>query len=381
MVIIIVGGGQMIDKIIRAIISISGMFLGVGISSIFIALDFLNLGISELLSLVVSIGLAVLFGILFFILSPKIIRKGKRVTEIIENELQKFPTSDIVLGSLGLIVGLVIAFFFSKPLEGIGIPYIGFIGQIILFGFFGYLGVKVATRKKEDITSVMRDMDFKRKVNKDKNESEDKREDKSYPKILDTSVIIDGRIADICQTDFIEGPLIIPEFVLEELQHIADSANSLKRNRGRRGLDILKKMQNGLDMEIIIHDKKFEDIQEVDSKLLKLTQLLQGRIITNDYNLNKVAEVQGIKVLNINELANAVKPVVLPGEEMVVLVVKDGKEAGQGLAYLDDGTMRVVESGKKFIDKTIEVVVTSVLQTSAGRMIFAKPKSMINKAV
>lgn len=190
---------------------------------------------------------------------------------------------------------------------------------------------------------------------------------------MDTSVIIDGRIADICKTGFIEGPLVIPEFVLGELQSIADSSDGLKRNRGRRGLDILNKIQKELDIEVIIHEEKFPDVPEVDTKLLKLTQLLEGRIITNDYNLNKVAEVQGIEVLNINDLANAVKPVVLPGEEMEVQIIKSGKEAGQGLAYLDDGTMIVVESGRAYIGNTIGVLVTSVLQTSAGRMIFAKP--------
>lgn len=367
----------MIDRVIRIIIGISGMLLGLGIGSLVKALNFLNLNINNWVSLVITIGFSLFCGIISFILSPKIIRKGKKITEIIENELQKFPTSDIVLGSIGLIVGLIIAFFLGKPLDGINIPYIGFIGQLLLFGFFGYLGIKIATRKKEDITSAISDIDLKRKVLKDKEQAKTK----SYPKILDTSVIIDGRIADICKTDFVEGPLIIPEFVLEELQHIADSSNDLKRNRGRRGLDILKKMQKELDIEIIIHDEKFDDIKEVDSKLLRLTQVLEGRILTNDYNLNKVADVQGIKVLNINELANAVKPIVLPGEEMAVLVVKDGKESGQGLAYLDDGTMIVVESGKKFIGETIKVIVTSVLQTSAGRMIFAKPKSMINRAV
>lgn len=377
MVIIILGGGLVIDRVIRIIIGISGMLLGLGIGSLVKALNFLNLNINNWVSLVITIGFSLFCGIISFILSPKIIRKGKKITEIIENELQKFPTSDIVLGSIGLIVGLIIAFFLGKPLDGINIPYIGFIGQLLLFGFFGYLGIKIATRKKEDITSAISDIDLKRKVLKDKEQAKAK----SYPKILDTSVIIDGRIADICKTDFVEGPLIIPEFVLEELQHIADSSNDLKRNRGRRGLDILKKMQKELDIEIIIHDEKFDDIKEVDSKLLRLTQVLEGRILTNDYNLNKVADVQGIKVLNINELANAVKPIVLPGEEMAVLVVKDGKESGQGLAYLDDGTMIVVESGKKFIGETIKVIVTSVLQTSAGRMIFAKPKSMINRAV
>lgn len=262
-------------------------------------------------------------------------------------------------------------------MDSITIPYVSFIGQLIVYGLFAYLGIRLSTKKRDDIANVVGDVTSFRRVSKEKI----KNNYKSCPKILDTSVIIDGRIADICKTGFIEGPLVIPEFVLEELQHIADSSDALKRNRGRRGLDILNKIQKELDIDIIIHEKKFEDIQEVDSKLLKLTQLMKGKIITNDYNLNKVAEVQGIDVLNINELANALKPVVLPGEEMVVQVVRDGKESGQGLAYLDDGTMIVIESGRKFIGDTIDVVVTSVLQTSAGKMIFAKPKSLIDKAV
>ncbi|HHY05143.1 MAG TPA: TRAM domain-containing protein, partial [Thermoanaerobacterales bacterium] len=195
------------------------------------------------------------------------------------------------------------------------------------------------------------------------------------PKILDTSVIIDGRIADICKTGFIEGTLVIPNFVLEELRHIADSSDTLKRNRGRRGLDILNKIQKELNIDVDIYEGDFEDINEVDSKLVKLAQVLDGKIITNDFNLNKVAEFQNVQVLNINELSNAVKPVVLPGEEMVVQVIKDGKETGQGVAYLDDGTMIVVDGGKKHIGETIGVMVTSVLQTAAGRMIFARPKT------
>jgi len=169
--------------------------------------------------------------------------------------------------------------------------------------------------------------------------------------------------------------LIIPEFVLQELQHIADSSDGLKRNRGRRGLDILNKLQNEQIIDVRIEKKDFPETAEVDAKLLKLAEHLNGVVLTNDYNLNKVAEFQGVQVLNINELANAVKPVVLPGEEMVVEVVKDGKESGQGLAYLDDGTMIVVDGGKKFIGQTLTVVVTSVLQTAAGRMIFAKPNN------
>jgi len=196
------------------------------------------------------------------------------------------------------------------------------------------------------------------------------------PKILDTSVIIDGRIADICETGFIEGTLIIPNFVLEELQHIADSSDNLKRNRGRRGLDILNRIQRDLGIKVEIYDaSSIGDGADVDTKLVLLAKALRGKIVTNDFNLNKVAELQGIAVLNVNELANAVKPVVLPGEEMEVHLIKDGKESGQGIGYLDDGTMIVVDGGKRHIGETIDVSVTSVLQTAAGRMIFAKPKS------
>jgi len=206
---------------------------------------------------------------------------------------------------------------------------------------------------------------------------EEKQEVNQVPyKILDTSVIIDGRIADICKTGFIEGALVIPEFVLEELQHIADSSDALKRNRGRRGLDILNKIQKELKVKVIITDQDFDEISEVDSKLVKLAKVMKGKVVTNDFNLNKVCELQGVSVLNINDLANAVKPVVLPGEELHVQVIKDGKENGQGVAYLDDGTMIVVEGGREYIGSFLDVIVTSVLQTSAGRMIFAKPKLM-----
>lgn len=364
----------MFNKIFKVIIGLLGALAGYSILSLFLTLGILELSEGGWINLAVHLGVSLLFGIIFFLLSPGIINRGRKLVKRIERELEKFSAYDIAVSSIGLIFGLIIAFLLSVPLNNIGIPYLGVVVSVMLYGIFGYLGLTIPHRKKDDIYAAFGNM---KKGSKDKV----KFNSKSCPKILDTSVIIDGRIADICKTGFIEGPLVIPEFVLEELQHIADSSDSLKRNRGRRGLDILKKIQQELDVEVIINDNKFDDVKEVDSKLLKLTQLLKGRIITNDYNLNKVAEVQGILVLNINELANAVKPVVLPGEEMVVQVVRDGKELGQGLAYLDDGTMIVVESGRKFIGETIDVVVTSVLQTSAGRMIFAKPKSMIDRAV
>src|SRR3989454_1705005 len=191
-------------------------------------------------------------------------------------------------------------------------------------------------------------------------------------KILDTSVIIDGRVADVCETGFVDGTLVIPQFVLKELQLVADSTDSLKRNRGRRGLDILQKIQKMAGVEVVISDLDFPDIREVDLKLIELARSLQGKIVTNDFNLNKVAQLRGVEVLNVNELANSLKPVVLPGEIMKVFILKEGKEYNQGVAYLDDGTMVVVDNARKMISKTIDIVVTSVLQTTAGKMIFGR---------
>src|SRR3954465_6442794 len=191
-------------------------------------------------------------------------------------------------------------------------------------------------------------------------------------RILDTSVIIDGRIADICETGFVDGTLVVPQFVLKELQQIADSADSLRRNRGRRGLDILQRIQKMAGLDVTISDVDFPEVREVDLKLIELAKALQGKIVTNDFNLNKVAQLRGVDVLNINELANSLKPVVLPGEIMKVFILKEGKEYNQGVAYLDDGTMVVVDNARKMIGKTIDVVVTSVLQTTAGKMIFGR---------
>jgi uncharacterized protein YacL len=194
------------------------------------------------------------------------------------------------------------------------------------------------------------------------------------PKVLDTSVIIDGRVADLCETGFLEGTFLVPHFILDELQHIADSSDSLKRARGRRGLDILNKIQKMGDVDVRIIDEDFPHVKEVDAKLVVMAKKMNAKIITNDLNLNKVAELQGVRVLNINELCNALRPVVLPGETIRVFVLKEGKEAGQGVAYLDDGTMIVVDNARRYIGKNVDVVVTSVLQTTAGRMIFTRLK-------
>ena len=365
----------MIDKIVKAVIAVIGASLGAVLG---VLLN--NSGLLELTGLqssLVIIGISLVFGIIFFLLSSKIKKTGLKIIEALETEILKFSTMDIVLGSLGLIVGFIIAFLISQPLSDI--KYVGTIISVISFVFFGYLGVKIATRKKDDV--LWPQILNLKKSSTVKKQEKNKKEIIS-PKILDTSVIIDGRISDICKTGFIEGTLVIPEFVLKELRHIADSSDSLKRNRGRRGLDILNILQKDDTVNVVIESKDYDDGIEVDVKLLKLAKELGGKVLTNDFNLNKVAEFQGVEVLNIKELANAVKPVVLPGEEMTVMIVKDGKESGQGLAYLDDGTMIVVEGGKKCIGDSVVVTVTSVLQTAAGRMIFAKLKNVINnKAV
>lgn len=225
---------------------------------------------------------------------------------------------------------------------------------------FCYLGMVMAIRGKDEFNLIIPYVKFTRQ-----HQGED-------IIILDTSVIIDGRIADICQTKFFTGRFIIPRFILKELQQVADSQDSLKRTRGRRGLDILRKVQKNTNIDVKIHDEDFPDIKEVDSKLVKLAKVLNGKIFTNDYNLNKVAELQGVEVLNINELANALKSVVLPGEELDARITKEGKEHNQGVAYLDDGTMVVVDNARHLIGKMAKIAVTSVLQTSAGRMIFGK---------
>ncbi|MEK5233931.1 PIN/TRAM domain-containing protein [Lysinibacillus sp. FSL K6-0232] len=291
-----------------------------------------------------------------------------------EEVLFKVPIGDLLFGTLGLIIGLIVAYFLGFAIDSIQIPFITEIIPLILSFVLGYLGFRIGFRKRDELIQLftLRGANTKKKAI----EEAEVPEVKGSYKLLDTSVIIDGRIADISETGFIEGILVVPQFVLTELQHIADSSDTLKRTRGRRGLDILKKLQDERKTKVEITDEDFEDVQEVDLKLVRLAKKMGNdtQIVTNDFNLNKVCELHHVKVLNINDLANAVKPVVIPGEDMQVVVIKDGKEHNQGVAYLDDGTMIVVEGGRSYIGQAITVTVTSVLQTSAGRMIFAKPK-------
>lgn len=318
---------------------------------------------------------AVLGAVIFFFLANWLVDYTLRIVRWGEETLIKLPIVDVMFGAMGLIIGLIVAFLLFLPISNIPIPVIGDLLPLMVSCLLGYLGFQVGFRKRDEIMAVF---SIGRRE-KGKKENSGTPSNVEY-KILDTSVIIDGRIADICRTGFLEGVLVIPGFVLEELQHIADSSDVLKRNRGRRGLDILNKIQKEMKVKVQIYEGDFEEVSEVDSKLIKLAKVMNGKVVTNDFNLNKVCELQGVSVLNINDLANAVKPVVLPGEELTVQVIKDGKEHGQGVAYLDDGTMIVVEGGREYIGNDVDVLVTSVLQTSAGRMIFAKPK-LLEKAL
>lgn len=297
-----------------------------------------------------------------------------RLISWMEEVLFKVPVGDLFFGTLGLIIGLIVAYFLGFAIDSIDLPIITKVLPIILSFMLGYLGFRVGFKKRDELIQLftLRGNTTKKKLA----EGVEPQEVRGSYKLLDTSVIIDGRIADISETGFIEGTLVVPQFVLTELQHIADSSDTLKRTRGRRGLDILKKLQDERMTNVEITEEDFEDVQEVDLKLVRLAKKrgYDTQIVTNDFNLNKVCELHHVKVLNINDLANAVKPVVIPGENMQVMVIKDGKEHNQGVAYLDDGTMIVVEGGRSYIGQAITVTVTSVLQTSAGRMIFAKPK-------
>jgi uncharacterized protein YacL len=267
----------------------------------------------------------------------------------------------IIGGILGISLGLLLADLLLlplKPLLGQDIASVSF----VLLSLFGYGGLLLGVSKGKAI-SLIDIFRFFRGQGIEEN-----------LKILDTSVIIDGRIADVCESGFLEGVFILPQFILQELQYIADSPDSIKRARGRRGLDVLHKIQKMSQITVRIIDEDFPKVKEVDAKLVALARLMNAKVITNDFNLNKIAELQGVPVLNINELANSLKPVVLPGETMKIFILKEGKEYNQGVAYLDDGTMVVIENARKLIGKNADVTVTSVLQTTAGRMIFSKLK-------
>ncbi len=376
----------MLNKVFRGILAVAGTLLG------YEAFDLLYMFFSKMSTsaqplldegprLWLQIIVAIISGVIFYNLAPALNRKSKKVADNIGNDLQTISTSDLIGGVVGLITGLVLAFLISQIYEGIITGTLNLTLTICIYMALGYVGMIVGNKKLPEVfaaSMAARKLAAAKAAAAEENpydyNPKDSKKKGTIPKILDTSVIIDGRIVEIMKTGFLEGPIVIPEFVLVELRHIADSSDALKRNRGRRGLDILNKIQEDYGIEIYNTDseKALKEIPEVDVKLLKLAQIMKGKVVTNDFNLNKVAGIKGVPVLNINELANAMKPMVIPGEVMTVTLIKQGKEAGQAIAYLDDGTMIVVEDGRRKIGQTLDITVTSVLQTAAGRMIFGK---------
>ncbi len=357
-------------KVLRIIIALVGIGIGCGIVA-WVLYSFKCPGYEYVLryttipavmaALYVIVG--ILFGIIFFILSPKIIDGIHGFFQRVEHRLTEMPALDILFGVIGIMIGMVFAFLLSLIVRTIDVPVLPEIITLLLFIICGYYGGHIGvTRRAELMDGYARRGHLTKGI----------AAGNARPKVLDTSVIIDGRIYDICKTGFLEGKIIVPAFVLKELRHIADSSDAMKRARGRRGLDILHSMQRELDQRVAVEEKDYEDVDEVDLKLLRLATDIGGILVTNDYNLNKVAAVQNMPVLNINDLANAVRSVLLPGEELPILIAKEGKESGQGVGYLPDGTMVIVENAKKHIGETLDIVVTSALQTSAGRLVFAK---------
>lgn len=297
-----------------------------------------------------------------FLIAPFLV---ERPYEALRRLVNRTPPGEVVYGTLGLLLGLLAAALLSYPLSLL--PWwFGHLLPAIAAGIGGYLGIMVMLMRHRELTSWLRNRPPEQAALDG---------DGTAACLVDTSAIIDGRIADISETGFLLGPLLVPRFVLHELQNIAGSADPLRRNRGRRGLEILNRMQKESATAVTVCELDARDIPDVDSKLVKVARDTGYAVITNDFNLNRVAELQGVRVLNINQLANAIKPVVLPGEEMAVRIIQEGKEVNQGVGYLDDGTMIVVENGRRFLHNQIEIVVTRVLQTVAGRMIFAYPKS------
>lgn len=361
-------------KYLRILMAIAGLALGYVVSDIILDSNIVkvNNGYIEIAIYVIGI---LIFGILLYLIAPPIFDRIEKLIDNIERQILDQQRKLSLIGLLGIITGIIIAFLLSLPISLLTLPpifkMIINIVSVLMYYIMAVLGFRFAIKYESDIVSIFSRM----KTNKNE-ENYDKISKssniKTNKKIIDTSVLIDGRIKQIAETGFLEGDIVIPNFVLEELQLIADSADDLKRERGRRGLDIVKELQNSDIINVVIEKKDYKDRKEVDIKLLKLANESRAIIVTNDYNLNKLAKVQNIKVLNINDLANSVKTVVIPGERMLVNIIKEGKEKKQGLAYLEDGTMIVVEEGKDLIGKEVEVMVTTVLQTSAGKMIFTK---------
>ncbi|MCP4544443.1 MAG: PIN domain nuclease [Chloroflexi bacterium] len=344
---------EFISRIVGMILlAIGGVFLGIYVA------DIAESSPTQYASIFLLVG-----ALIGLVLTPYV---TVRPFMSLRKRIRQAPAQQLLSAVLGLVVGLIIAGLISFPLSMLPPPYSQFL-PFVAAVLFGYLGSLVMLTRQHDIFTIVRGQLPIRSEQQDGEQARGQ-----SPVLLDTSVIIDGRIADISQTGFIEGEMLVPRFVLNELQHVADSSDTLRRNRGRRGLDMLRRLQDESITPVRITDRDIEGVREVDDKLVLLAKQLHCAIVTNDYNLNRVAELQGVRVLNINELANAVKALILPGESLAIKVVQEGKEIGQGVGYLDDGTMVVVEDGELYIDRQTQVIVTKVLQTAAGRMLFAR---------
>ena len=354
----------------RRMITLIYILVGAAVGFYYLPLlwGILNIALNPALLVFIDI---IIGALIFWLLSLPLVSGTEKLIQRIEKELTKRSPVYLFFGTLLTIIGLVLAVLISIPLWRTRIPVINNILPILLMIVFSYFGFRIGTTRLDDWRKAFTHA----KSSKNDGGNVIERQDDNYHhyKILDTNILIDGRIYDLVKTGFLEGTLLVPNFVLYELQYIADSGDSIKRVRGRRGLDILNKLQNENIVPVEMYEGDFDDIQEVDSKLIKLAKMLDAVIVTNDYNLNKVSEFQNVKVLNVNALAKSLKPRVIPGERLNVMVIKNGTERQQGVAYLDDGTMIVVEDGRYYMNKTLEVEVTSAIQTDAGRMIFAKP--------
>lgn len=381
------------ERLMRLCITLLGAGVGAGVAALAIPIllritpDFMADAYAPLF---VYGGLCALFGVFFFLISSALIRRTMQLINSVERHWERMPVQQILMATTGLILGLLVAWLATQLVLSAGASLLTISFSALVYLILGMIGMQIGYRRYREGKQITRRMRRRMRSAEtdplflDDDEGEDLASadagDGIPKKFLDTSVIIDGRVLDIVKTGFMEGDIVIPQFVLAELRHIADSGDSLRRARGRRGLDVLGKLQKELKNPIIVDETDYEDLSEVDVKLLRLCRDKDGIVVTNDYNLNKVAGVTGIRVLNINDLANAVKPMLMAGEELSVQIVREGKEPGQGVAYLDDGTMIVVDNGRRYVGEMVSVVVTTVLQTSAGRMIFTKLKNADEKA-
>ena len=355
----------------KRIIRLAFTIVGAAIGFYYLPLLWAAIGFKLATSLLAIVDM-VIGAVLFFLLSLSLADWVANLMKRTEQALAKQNQIYLIFGALATIVGLILAILISIPLWRTRVPVVNNILPLLLMVVFSYWGFRIGTTRLDDWRNLL---GMRRDLDKDTQSQVIKRQDDNYHhyKILDTNILIDGRIYDLVKTGFLEGTLLVPNFVLYELQYIADSGDSIKRVRGRRGLDILNKLQEERIAPVEMYEGDFDDIDEVDSKLIALAKKVDGVIVTNDWNLNKVIQFQNVQVLNINNLAKSLRPRVIPGEHLTVTVVKKGTERQQGVAYLDDGTMVVVEDGRYFMNERIEVEVTSALQTDAGRMIFARP--------